>query len=127
MAMAGMSREEFGGHVERVLAELPEPFAGLTAEVRVEVADEPTAEQLDRAGVGPGRTLLGLYQGVPRTVRTVDMTGSLPDVIWIFQGPIQRQCRSAAEVARQIRTTVLHEVGHYLGMSEGDLTAAGFG
>ena len=124
---AAMSREEFGGHVELALAELPEPFAGLTAEVRVEVADEPTADQLARAGVGRGRTLLGLYQGVPRTERTVDMTGTLPDVIWVFQGPIQRQCRSAAEVARQIRTTVLHEVGHHFGLSENDLTAAGYG
>ena len=75
----------------------------------------------------PGHLLLGLYRGRPRTQRSVEDSGSLPDVIYIFQESIQRVCQSEEQLVRQVRITVLHEIGHHFGMSEDDLEKLGYG
>ncbi len=113
--------------VERALRELTEPHARMLEEVRLEIADRPSPQQLLSARVQPNGLLLGLYQGRPRTQRSVWDSGSLPDVIWIFQEPIQAVCNSEIQLIQQVRTTVLHEIGHHFGMSESDLTELGYG
>lgn len=113
--------------VEEALAELPDPFARRVDEVSLEVMPRPTAAQLKMAGVGSRGLLLGLYHGRPLTVRSVEESGRLPDVIYIFQEPIERVCDSEDDIRRQVRTTVLHEIGHHFGMSEKDLDDLGYG
>jgi predicted Zn-dependent protease with MMP-like domain len=111
--------------VEQALEELPEEFAEFLEEVPVEVMDYPSAKQLATANVTHG-TLLGLYHGRPRTVRGVEDSGVLPDVIYIFQKPIESICNSQAELIKQVRITVLHEIGHYFGLTEVDLERLGY-
>jgi predicted Zn-dependent protease with MMP-like domain len=121
-----VSKAQFSKLVERALAELPPQFASFLEEVPVEVMDYPSAKQLQTAGVGPGSTLLGLYHGRPLTARHVEDSGVLPDVIYIFQKPIESVCNSEPDLIRQVRITVLHEIGHLFGLKEEDLEQLGY-
>ncbi len=70
--------------------------------------------------------LLGLYQGIPLTNRTTNYAGVLPDRIIIYRQAICAICRTEAEVADQVRTTVVHEVGHHFGISDERLEELGW-
>jgi predicted Zn-dependent protease with MMP-like domain len=121
-----VSKAHFGELVESALSELPEPFAEFLEEVPIEVRDQPDPSQLQQAGVGRRGLLLGLYVGRPRTRRSVEDSGAMPDVIYIFQGPIELVCNSEEELVRQVRVTVLHEIGHHFGLDEDDLDRLGY-
>jgi len=121
-----VSKAQFGQLVEEAIAELPEQFARFLEEVPIEVLDRPDELHLRRIGAGPNGLLLGLYVGRPRTQRSVEDSGAMPDVIYIFQEPIQTVARSREDLVRQVRVTVLHEIGHHFGLSEDDLTRLGY-
>jgi len=93
--------------------------------VVVVVADRPSPEHLTQGGVRRGSLLLGLYVGVPKTHRGVTYGELLPDKIWIFQEPIEWLCRTPAQIRECVRKTVLHEIGHHLGLSDQELRDAG--
>ena len=122
-----VSKDQFDDLVQDALAELPERFAAFLEEVPVEVRDRPSPRQLASAGVGRGNLLLGLYTGRPLPTRSVEDPSRLPDAIYIFQSSIEAVCDSEAALKQQVRTTVLHEIGHHFGMTEGDLEALGYG
>ncbi len=94
--------------------------------VGVVVADRPTYAQRAEHGLGQHETLLGLYEGVPLTVRGAYVP-PLPDVITLFQEPIEDSCDSLEELERQVRRTVAHEVAHYFGFSDDALAEMGIG
>ena len=121
-----VSKAQFGDLVEEAIAELPEEFAKFLEEVPVEVLDRPDESHLRRVGAGPNGLLLGLYVGRPRTSRSVEHSGAMPDMIYIFQEPIQTVSRTREELIRQVRVTVLHEIGHHFGLGEDDLTRLGY-
>jgi len=117
---------EFERLVEEALDSLPERFASLLDNVVVVVEEEPSASDLDVLhddahdhDHGPGE-LLGLYRGTPMTRRSYD-SFRMPDQIAIFRGPILRVSRSRDEAHRQIRETVIHELGHYFGLSDEEM------
>jgi predicted Zn-dependent protease with MMP-like domain len=122
-----VSKSKFAELVEQAIAELPDEFARFIEEVPIEVRDQPNANQLAGLNLRPGSLLLGLYRGRPRTVRSVQDSATLPDLIYIFQGPIEQICSSEADLVRQVRKTVLHEIGHHFGMNEQDLERLGYG
>lgn len=122
-----VSREKFGLIVESALADLPQPFAGFLEEVPVEIRHRPSAQQLHAAGLSENDLLFGLYVGHPRTWRSVEMSDVMPDVIYIFQHDHELACRNEQELQRQVRITVLHEIGHHFGMNEEDLKKLGYG
>src|ERR1700722_11162748 len=122
-----VSKTDFAKLVEKALAELPPEFADALDEMSVEIRDWPTREQLLLVGVKRNGLLLGLYQGRPRTLRSVEDSGRMPDVIYLFLGSIEQFCQNSAELIQQVRTTVLHEIGHHFGMNEEDLRRLGYG
>ena len=122
-----VSKHRFGELVEQALSEVPQAFAGYLDEVVVEVRQRPTPRQLQSLGTRKGNLLLGLYRGRPRTERSVEDSGTLPDVIYIFQDSIEQVAESEDELVEQVRTTVLHEIGHHFGMDEDDLEELGYG
>ena len=67
------------------------------------------------------RLLLGVFQGVPATQQSVFALPTGPARIVLFQDNIEAVCGSEAEIRRQVRLTVIHEIGHYFGMSEEQL------
>jgi predicted Zn-dependent protease with MMP-like domain len=114
---------DFERLVEEALAELPKQFADLLQNVAVVVEDEPSEDDLDAMdddAYEAGSELLGLYRGVPMTKRRHDMI-ALPDTVAIFRGPILRVTRSRPEIVQQVRETVIHELGHYFGLSDADM------
>jgi predicted Zn-dependent protease with MMP-like domain len=122
-----VSADDFADLVEEALAEVPAQFAEMLEDVSVEVLPEPTPNQRRAAGTRRGSLLLGLYHGRPLTRRSVMDSGTLPDVIHIFQNNLQQISGTRQELVRQIRTTVLHEIGHHFGLSEQDLKNLGYG
>ena len=105
--------------------------------VEVIVEDEPTTEQLalgqgypepfEGDGDGGEETLFGLYEGVPLTRRGSDYHLVPPDRITIFRGPLERTYTSPQAIAREVRVTVMHELGHHLGFEESGLESLGLG
>jgi predicted Zn-dependent protease with MMP-like domain len=110
---------EFERLVEEALDSLPQKFAELLDNVVVVVEEEPDAS--DREVMDdPRGELLGIYRGTPMTRRTYD-SFRMPDQIAIFRGPILRVSRGTAEAHRQIRETVIHELGHHFGLGDHDM------
>lgn len=122
-----VTKAEFARLVERALAELPEEFAIALEEMTVEIRDRPTVQELEEVGLGEDELLLGLYVGVPLTERSTSDSGRLPDKVLIFKEDCELACDTEAELVREVRTTVLHELGHYFGMDEDQLGEVGFG
>lgn len=122
-----VSKARFEALVERALAELPPQFSQYLEEVPVEVRPASTPAQRRRAGLRRDDLLLGLYQGVPRTERSVEHSGTLPSVIYVFQEDVELACDDEQDLVDQVRTTVLHEIGHYFGLDEDDLEDLGYG
>ncbi|HEY8749500.1 MAG TPA: metallopeptidase family protein [Tepidisphaeraceae bacterium] len=120
-----VSKRRFGLMVEEALATLPPQFQEFIEEVPVEVRDRPTEAQSSR--FDSKGLLLGLYVGRPRTQRSVEESGRLPDVIYIFQESIEQVSNNEAELLDQVRKTVLHEIGHHFGLDEDDLSTLGYG
>jgi predicted Zn-dependent protease with MMP-like domain len=119
--MLRMGREAFERAVADALDELPEDVARHLDNVAVVVEDEPTDEEIAEAGLDPERdTLLGLYVGVALTDRE-SYGGVLPDRIAIYRLPLLAACADRAELIREIRDTVVHEIGHHFGLDEDEL------
>ncbi len=112
--------EEFEALVAKALDDLPEEFAKLLENVAVVVEEEPTEEELASVDLDPEDDLLGLYQGVPLAERD-SFYGGLPDRVVIYRGPILRLCTSRREVIREVRDTVVHELGHHFGLDEDEM------
>lgn len=116
-----MSRRRFEEMVADALDEIPPEFAAEMDNVAVVVEDVPTSDQLE----GHDGTLLGLFEGVSLAHRS-PLATSLPDRISIFRRPLCETAYDEEDLSRQVRVTVLHEVGHYFGMSEEQLRELGW-
>ncbi len=116
-----MDRERFEVLVTRAVDRLPEEFIDRLENVDIVVEDRPTRSQMKSAGIGRGETLLGLYEGVPRTNRGSYYGLVPPDVITIFQQPIEAMCRSDDQIAGEIERVIKHEIAHHFGISDARL------
>jgi len=117
-----MDRMKFEELVAAAVDDLPDELADKMENVDVVVQDWPTSDQLRRARVRRGYMLLGLYEGVPRTVRGQGYGMVPPDKITIFQKPIEEKCRQEnIEVATEIGEVVRHEIAHHFGISDARL------
>ncbi|CAN5557339.1 metallopeptidase family protein [soil metagenome] len=122
-----VSKARFAELVEKAAATLPPQFADALNEVPIEIRDRPSPAMLKSLGLNHDELLLGLYHGRPITERSVEDSGRLPDVIYIFQEDVELASESEPDLIEQVKTTVLHELGHHFGMSEEDLDALGYG
>ncbi len=113
-----MERERFERLVERAVADLPEEFRERLENIDVVVEDLPAGRQLRRGRTPPGEILLGLYEGVPLTERSINYGLVPPDKITIFQKPIEAVCRSDDEIAEEIGRVVRHEIAHHFGIGD---------
>jgi predicted Zn-dependent protease with MMP-like domain len=118
-----VTREHFEDLVRQAIDGIPPRFRKHMQNVVVVVEDKPSGELLRQVGVPAGDTLFGLYHGTPLTERSWNFSGELPDRITIYQRPIEEESEDEAGVVTTIGETVIHEVGHYFGMSEEELEA----
>ena len=123
-----MEREIFEQIVERVFHELPDIFKSSIDNVNIVVEDYPNDEIIKKMRLRSKHQLLGLYQGIPRIIRgsAYGMTAIAPDLISLYQKNIEHQCRSEKEIEEKIHEVLIHEIGHYFGMSEEEIREAGY-
>lgn len=122
-----MEREHFIQLVEEVLESLPTEFRERIHNLAVLVEDKPKQRRRPPGCVGqihpttPSRLLLGVFQGVPATEKSVFDLSTGPSRIVLYQKNIEAVCQNEAEVRREVHQTVFHELGHYFGMDEAQL------
>lgn len=122
-----MTEERFLELVEEAVSGVPDEFAQYMENIEVSVEQYPSLELLREMELPATETLLGVYRGVPFTKRRTFWSPLFPDSIVIFQKPIERICRGVEKQIRdQIRRTVVHEIGHYFGISEDRLRELGY-
>jgi predicted Zn-dependent protease with MMP-like domain len=115
-----MNREEFVNFAEEALDSLPKEFRSRIHNVAILVEDFPP-NQLPAQPGQQRRLLLGIFHGVPATKRSVFNLPTGPDHIVLYQKNIEAICSTEAEVRHQVRQTLIHELGHYFGMTEEQL------
>ena len=116
-----MTRADFEQLVADALATIPARFREALSNLAIVVEDEPSPDVLETMGVEPPDTLLGLYQGTPLTERRWDYGNTLPDRILLFQGPLERGSEDEDDLVIAVGETLIHEVGHYFGLSEEEI------
>jgi predicted Zn-dependent protease with MMP-like domain len=119
--MARLSRKAFQRLVDEAVLTIPTRFRDAIKNVAVVVEDEPSDELLDEMEIPEGDTLYGLYQGTPLPERSWSEAPRLPDRVTIFQRPIEEDADSEDDIVWMIGETVIHEFGHYFGMSEEEI------
>ena len=116
-----MQRDKFERLVADALASIPRRFRDAMANLAIVVDDEPSLELLEDMEIEPPDTLLGLYQGTPLTERHWDYGNTLPDRILLFQRPLERESDDEDDLVVAIGETLIHEIGHYFGLSEEEI------
>ena len=120
--MINMTNREFVRLVRQAYREMPPHVIQALDNIDVVVEEWPGPEDV----ISEEGTLFGLYLGVPMTEREGG-DPMLPDRIAIYRQPILRSCSTKTEAEHEIKVTLWHEIGHYLGMSEDDLHRLGYG
>jgi predicted Zn-dependent protease with MMP-like domain len=113
-----MKTRRFEQLLDQALASMPREFQELLDNVAIFIDDHPSRALMRDLGMSPDDTLLGLYEGIPQIERTSSYDLVPPDRITLFQRSIEESCDTDAEVAEQIRRTILHEVGHHFGIDD---------
>jgi len=116
-----MTRARFERLVADAIRLIPARFRREMQNLALVVEDEPDDDLLEAMEIEPPDTLYGLYQGTPLTERGATWGNALPDVITIFQRPIEEDCEDDDEIRLAIGETLIHEVGHYFGLSEDEI------
>ena len=131
-----MDDEVFEGLVDKAVGDIPQEFKDKMENVSIVTQDWPSGHQVEKIGGGrrsdskanqgkQRRLIFGLYEGIPQTRRgRYGIGGALPDKITIFKIPILMISRTYEDVVRQVKDTVIHEIGHHFGMSEEDIHKA---
>jgi len=121
-----LAREEFEAIVRRVLRQIPEEFQPFLKEVSVVVQNRATKKLLKELDFPADEDLLGLFDGTPRTERSVTESIHYPDTIFVYQQPLEEMCESLEELEEEIEITVVHELAHYMGIEEDRLEELGY-
>ncbi len=116
------TRSAFEELVRRALGEIPPRFRARLDNVTVEIQDRPQLRLLRQLGMSEEETLYGYYEGTPLTERGPEDEPLYSDRILIFRDPLEEDFGDDAdEIVRQIRITVLHEIGHHFGLEDADM------
>lgn len=120
-----MERARFVTLVRRALRDIPPPFKEHLRQVDIVVKRRPSRDDLRAAELPPGESMYGFYRGVPLTERGGGYNLVAPDVIYVYQQPLEEDFPREAELMAEIRTTVLHEIAHFFGIDDDRLDELG--
>ncbi len=121
-----LSDEEFDRIVKKALRRVPAEIRRHLDNIIISVRKRPSRQMLREMDLSPGETLFGIFEGVPLIERSVTSPPLFPDTIFIFQEPLEAACETDEEIEEEIEITVVHEVAHFLGMSEERLAELGY-
>jgi predicted Zn-dependent protease with MMP-like domain len=116
-----VTRQKFEKLVAEAIELIPARFRREMKNIAVVVEDEPSEELLEEMEIEPPDSLYGLYQGTPLPERTWGYGNTLPDRVTLFKDVIEEDCESEDDVRDCIAETLIHEVGHYFGLSEEEI------
>ena len=116
-----MTRAEFERLVSEAILLIPKRFRREMKNLAIVVEDEPSLDLLREMEIEPPDSLYGLYQGTPLPERSWSFANHLPDRITLFRIPIEEDSEDDDEVRAVIGETLIHEVGHYFGLSEDEI------
>ena len=116
-----LSPAEFEKLVEKAIGELPESFRTRLDNVVIAIEDEPTDEDYELTGTPEDEDLFGIFRGPMRTEMSWDMLPTLPPQAVVFRGPILRNTSSNREAVKEIKDTLVHELGHYFGLEDDEM------
>jgi predicted Zn-dependent protease with MMP-like domain len=115
-----ISPRQFESYVEEALASVPSSFRKYLENIVVVVEEEPAEEDYGETDTPDDEELFGIFRGIPYFQREMS-TSPLPAQIAIFRGPILRCCSTRGEAVHEIRDTVVHEIGHMLGLDDDEM------
>jgi predicted Zn-dependent protease with MMP-like domain len=122
-----LSDKAFDEVVQQALARIPGEIRRHLSNILITVQQRPSAEMLEEMGLPAGEPLLGLFWGVPLTARSAIDPPLYPDTIYLFQEPLEQLCSTREELIEEIEITVVHEIAHFVGLSDEQLEALGYG
>lgn len=121
-----LGNREFDRIVKKAIARIPEEIRLHLDNILITVQKRPDPAMLEEMGYPQDEPLLGVYWGVPLSERSVGEPPLYPDTIFIFKEPLEEMCTTREELEDEIEITVVHEVAHFLGMSEERLAELGY-
>ncbi len=116
-----MTRSEFEAYVKEAVETIPLRFRRAVKNLAIVVENEPSGATLSEMEIEPPDSLFGLYQGTPLTERTWGYGNTLPDRITLYQAPIEDASENEDDLVVCIGETLIHELGHYFGLSEEEI------
>jgi len=122
-----LSEKEFDRIVKRAIRRIPAEIRKYLDNLVISVRKRPTRAMLMDAGLSPGDSLFGLFQGVSLLERSVTSPPLFPDTIFLFQEPIEEACKKIEELEEEVEITLVHEIAHFVGMTEERLEELGYG
>ena len=122
-----VSSKEFDRIVMRAIRHIPEEIRDHLDNILISVQKRPSPEILEELGIPADETLFGVFRGIPLVERSATEPPLFPDTIFLFQEPLLDECASIEQLEEEIEITVVHELAHFLGFSEEDLTELGYG
>jgi predicted Zn-dependent protease with MMP-like domain len=122
-----LSETEIDRAVKRAIARIPSEIRHHLKNIVISVQKRPSKEILEEMGLQRNEPLLGMYRGTSLMDRSVSYPPLYPDTIILFQEPLEKMCNTIDELEEQIEITVVHEIAHFLGISEERLAELGYG
>lgn len=121
-----LSPAAFDAVVEQALASLPEPIRRYLSNVAIAVEDVPADDDLQASDPPLSPSILGIFRGAPLSQKaSMDPWSHFPSSIVLYQRNLERFARDRKELVEQIGITLIHEVGHFLGLDEEQLWERG--
>jgi len=120
MSSSRVSRRQFEAYVEEAISRLPAAFRKYLENIVIVVEEEPLEEDYEETDIPDEDELFGIFRGVSYFERGAAVS-HLPAQIAIFRGPILRCCPTRGEAIREIRDTVVHEIGHMIGLGDDEM------
>ncbi len=121
-----MRRRAFEKLVEKALLRLPEEFRQVLDNLAIVVEDWPDPELVEEITGDREEVLYGLFTGTPLPERRLEDSGDLPPVIALYQGPLEEDFPDQGELAREVETTLVHELAHFMGFDEDAVRKYGY-
>jgi predicted Zn-dependent protease with MMP-like domain len=121
-----MTREEFTRLVSTALERIPDEFRMAMQNVQIVLEDWPDPSLMEEITGDPDEVLYGLYTGTPLPDRTADYGNTTPDIITLYQGPLQEDYPNRTELLYEIEVTLVHEIAHYFGFDEDTIERYGY-
>jgi len=122
-----LTEAQFDHVVDRAIQRIPDEIRVYLENIVITVKKRPSAGMMREMGMHPDDYPLGLFQGVPLIERAATTPPLYPDMIYLFQEPLEEMCDTREELEEEIEITVVHEVAHYIGMTEERLAELGYG